>query len=144
MSRLGEARAALAALDDIAAQSLEPELLELVRLRVSQLNGCVYCLDLHGSNLRALGIDPRRCDQLPAWRDAASYSERERAALDWAEELTLLPARTRGASARPVLRDLFTNEEQFGLTALLLAINAWNRLAIALNAPVADRREQGR
>jgi AhpD family alkylhydroperoxidase len=142
MSRLARAREAISSLDELAEACLEPEFVELIRLRVSQLNGCAYCLDMHTKDLLALGVDPQHHDLLPGWRKAPGYTERERAGLDWAEQLTLKPARTAGVRSESALAEIFTHDERFALAALVIATNAWNRLAIALDAPAGNYRSR--
>jgi AhpD family alkylhydroperoxidase len=119
----------------VRRSTLEPLLLELVRMRASQLNGCAYCLDMHAKDARARGEDEQRLHVLAAWRDAPFYSNRERAALAWCEALTLLP-RTARDDAYSALAADFTEEEIVALTLAIVAINGWNRLAIGLHSPV--------
>ena len=111
---------------------LEPALIELVLMRVSQINGCAYCLDMHSKDARAAGETEQRLYVLPAWRETRLFSERERIALHWAEELTRL------ASPEAVPDDLyeqarkhFEEAELVDLTLLVVAINGWNRINIA-------------
>jgi AhpD family alkylhydroperoxidase len=115
---------------------LEPLLRELVRLRVSQLNGCAYCLDMHSKDARALGEDDQRLHVLAAWRDAPFYTARERAALAWGEALTLLPQTGAPDDVYAELEAQFSSEEIAALTFAVVAINGWNRLAVGLRTPV--------
>ena len=115
-----------------AAGRLEPALIELVLMRVSQINGCAFCLDMHSKDARAAGETEQRLYLLPAWRETRLYSERERIALAWAEELTEL------AGPEPVsdalyerARQLFEEAELVDLTLLVVAINSWNRVNVA-------------
>lgn len=117
---------------------LEPPLLELVKTRASQLNGCAYCLDMHTKDARARGEDEQRLHVLAAWRDAPFYSARERAALAWCEALTLLPQEGAPDEVFAEVRDHFTDEEIAALTFAIVAINGWNRLAVGLRSPVGD------
>lgn len=114
------------------AGRLEPLLIELVLMRVSQINGCAYCLDMHSKDARAAGETEQRLHVLPAWRETKLYSERERIALAWAEELTEL------ASPEPVsdalyeqARQHFEEAELVDLTMLVVAINGFNRINVA-------------
>ncbi|HJP99957.1 MAG TPA: carboxymuconolactone decarboxylase family protein [Rhodanobacteraceae bacterium] len=126
----------------IESGNLEPELCNLVLMRVSQLNGCAYCLDMHSKDARAAGEAEQRLYVLPAWREAPFYSERERAALAWCEALTQLPAHDQSvpdalykeASAQ------FDEKELVDLTLLVGSINVWNRINIAARPEVGDYR----
>jgi AhpD family alkylhydroperoxidase len=111
---------------------LEPSLLELVKLRASQINGCAYCLDMHTKDARARGESEQRIYLLEAWRESPFYSERERAALAWAEAVTLV-AETRVPDAvYEEVRRHFSDDELLALTMAVATINAWNRLNVAL------------
>jgi AhpD family alkylhydroperoxidase len=114
------------------AGRLEPALVQLVLMRVSQINGCAFCLDMHSKDARAAGETEQRLYLLPAWRETKLYSERERLALAWAEELTEL------ASPEAVPDALYEQASQqfeeaalVDLTLLVVAINSWNRINIA-------------
>jgi AhpD family alkylhydroperoxidase len=113
---------------------LEPLLLELVRMRSSQLNGCAYCLDMHSKDARALGETEQRLYGLSAWREAPYYSERERAALWWTEELTLVHQNHVPEVAADEVRRHFSDEEWVNLSLAVVMINTWNRLAIAFRS----------
>lgn len=115
----------------LAKSSLEKNLLTLVDFRVSQINGCAYCLDMHSKDLRAAGETEQRLYCLEAWRDAPFYTERERAALLWAESLTTLGKE--GVSDEIYERAVkqFSEKELIDLTMAVVAINGWNRLNIA-------------
>jgi AhpD family alkylhydroperoxidase len=115
---------------------LEPKLVELVKIRASQINGCAFCLDMHGKDARAIGEDEQRLQVLAAWREAPFYSKRERAALAWCESLTLLPETGAPDNAYTELTDHFSPEEIVALTLQVVAINGWNRLAVGFRAPV--------
>lgn len=116
----------------IKGSGLAEDLLELVKLRASQLNGCAYCLQFHLNLARQLGIETAKLDLLAAWREAPVYSTRERLALAWTEALTLAPA---GGADEALYQQLLA---EFGaaplsfLTAAIANINAWNRIAMAL------------
>ena len=110
---------------------LERPLLELVKLRTSQLNGCAYCLDMHSKDARALGETEQRIYALNAWRETPFYTERERAALEWAEEVTLIAADHAPDEVYERVAKQFTPEELANLTFAIATINSWNRLCIA-------------
>ncbi|HET6629802.1 MAG TPA: carboxymuconolactone decarboxylase family protein [Woeseiaceae bacterium] len=117
---------------------LEPALLELVRMRASQLNGCAYCLDMHSKDARAAGESEQRLYLLSAWREAPFYSERERAALAWAEAVTLLPGSGVSDEVYAQARIHFGEEELVKLTMAVVAINGWNRLEVAFRGEVGS------
>ena len=110
---------------------LEESLVELMKLRASQINGCAYCIDMHWKDLRALGEKEQRMYGLDAWEESPYYTERERAALKWTEAVTLV----REGHVRDVVyeevRKQFSEKEVSDLTVIVATINAWNRLAIA-------------
>jgi len=111
---------------------LEPALIELVLMRVSQINGCAYCLDMHSKDARAAGETEQRLYVLPAWRETRLFNERERIALHWAEELTELATREALPDALyQQAREHFEEAELVDLTLLVVAINGWNRINIA-------------
>ncbi|HEX5438933.1 MAG TPA: carboxymuconolactone decarboxylase family protein [Gemmatimonadaceae bacterium] len=116
---------------------LEPGLLELVKLRASQINGCAYCLDMHSKDARAAGETEQRIYVLSAWREAPFYTPRERAALAWAEAVTKI---SEGISEElfEEVRQQFSEEELVGLTTAVVTINSWNRFAISLGADVGS------
>ncbi|ADO47320.1 carboxymuconolactone decarboxylase family protein [[Enterobacter] lignolyticus] len=111
---------------------LDLTLIELVYLRVSQINGCAFCLEMHSKALRKRGVDPLKLDALAGWRVSHQFSERERVALAWAEELTDI-ARTRAEDAvyQP-LEEHFTPREISDLTFAISLMNAFNRLAVSM------------
>ncbi len=110
---------------------LEESLLHLVRLRVSQINGCAYCLDMHWKDLRALEESEQRLYSLDAWRECPYYTERERAALAWAEAVTQVTEGHVPDAVYEEARRLFSEKELADLTLTVTAINSWNRLSIA-------------
>jgi AhpD family alkylhydroperoxidase len=122
---------ALLALESyIRRSSLEHTTYELVKLRASQINGCAYCLDMHSKDARAAGETEQRIYCLPAWRECPFYTDRERAALEWTEAVTLI---TEGHVPDEVyrrVREHFSEKELVDLNFAVVAINAWNRLAI--------------
>jgi AhpD family alkylhydroperoxidase len=113
---------------------LEPLLLELVRMRASQINGCAYCLDMHSKDARALGETEQRLYALNAWRETPFYSPRERAALLWTEELTLISQGHVPDAVYEEARQHFSEQELVDLTLAIVVINGWNRLAISFRS----------
>ena len=114
---------------------IEKNLLHLLELRVSQLNGCAYCIDMHSKDLRAAGETEQRLYLLDAWRESPVYTERERAAFAWAEAITFV---TNGHVPDEVYEEVkkqFTEEEIVDLTFAVTTINTWNRLNIAFRTP---------
>jgi AhpD family alkylhydroperoxidase len=123
---------AMDALDHyLQACGLERTLIFLVQLRVSQINGCAYCLDMHWKDLRAAGENEQRLYSLDAWRECPYYSERERAALAWTEAVTLIADGHVPDVVYDQVRAHFGEKELADLTLAVAAINAWNRLSIA-------------
>ncbi|MGS1016792.1 carboxymuconolactone decarboxylase family protein [Allosphingosinicella humi] len=112
------------------AASLEPSLIELVKIRSSQINGCANCINMHTTEARAQGETEQRIYLLSAWREAPCYTSRERAALGWTEALTRLSEGHAHESAYEALKDEFTEEERVKLTLMINVINGWNRLAV--------------
>jgi AhpD family alkylhydroperoxidase len=112
------------------AASLEPSLIELVKIRVSQINGCANCINMHATEARSRGETEQRIYLLSAWREAPCYTERERAALGWTEALTRLSEGHTHESAYGALRAQFSDEEQVKLTLMINIINGWNRLSV--------------
>lgn len=110
---------------------LEAPLLELVRLRASQINGCAYCLDMHSKDARARGETEQRLYLLQAWAEAPFYSDRERAALGWTEAVTRVSETHVPDSVYKEARKHFTEAELVALTMAVVTINGWNRIAIA-------------
>lgn len=119
----------------IAASGLEHNLIELVKLRASQINGCAFCIHLHVTDARAHGETEMRLHMLPAWRESPLYSDRERAALAWTEALTLLAATGAPDADFEMVKAQFSEAEQVNLTLAIGAINLWNRLQVGLRAP---------
>jgi len=110
---------------------LEPVLLDLVRLRASQINGCAFCIDMHAKDLRAAGESEQRVYMLDAWRESPFYSDRERAALAWTEAVTLITAEHVPDEVYEQARQHFSEEELANLTLAIIAINGWNRLNVS-------------
>ncbi len=109
---------------------LEHSLLQLVEMRASQINGCAYCLDMHSKDARAMGETEQRLYVLNAWRESPFYTERERAALEWTEALTLVGTTHAPDEAYEQARSQFSEKELVDLTMAIVAINGWNRLSI--------------
>ncbi len=128
---------AMLGLQQVVDQSkLDHKLLELVKIRASQINGCAYCLDMHTKDAIAIGESEQRIHVLAAWREAPFYSQRERAALAWCESLTQISQA--GASDRlyDEIENLFSPQEVVDLTLAIVTINSWNRLAVGFNSEV--------
>ena len=149
--RFPEVRTAMSAIEQHVHRSgLEPKLLELVKLRASLINGCAYCIDMHTKVARSLGESEQRLYEVSVWRDAPFYTERERAALAWTEAVTLVHVEHVPDDVYEIVRRHFEEKELVDLTAAVVAINGWNRFAIAfrtvpgtfrLGKPAAGNRE---
>jgi AhpD family alkylhydroperoxidase len=125
----------------VRQSGLEPALLELVKTRASQLNGCAYCIDMHTKDARAHGETEQRLYALPAWRETPFFSERERAALAWTEAVTLVADAPIDEDDYADVRDHFDEKSLVDLTLAIVAINGWNRLSIAFaTVPGSYRR----
>jgi AhpD family alkylhydroperoxidase len=122
----------------VRGAALEPGLLELVRIRASQINGCAYCLAMHNRDARAQGEHQTRLDTVAAWREAPFFTARERAALAWCEALTELPRAGAPDADFAVVEAVFSAEETAALTFAIVAINGWNRLAVGLGSDVTS------
>jgi AhpD family alkylhydroperoxidase len=118
----------------IPASGLEPALMELVKMRASQINGCGYCLHMHATEARQKGESEERLYLLDAWRESPLYSARERAALAWTEALTLVSETRAPDDAYRAVAEQFSQEEQVALTLLIVAINGWNRINVGFRA----------
>ena len=114
------------------------KLLDLVRMRASQINGCAYCLDMHSKDARAAGETEQRLYGLEAWRETPYYSARERAALEWTEALTLVAETHAPDEVYERVRAQFSEDELVHLTLAIVAINGWNRLNIAARTVPGD------
>ncbi len=132
--------AGLAAMSELEravhASTLEPALVELVKIRASQINGCTYCLAMHNRDARARGEHATRLDTLAGWAEAPYYSSRERAALAWCEALTELPRTGAPDEIYAAVEKEFSPAEIAALTFAIVAINGWNRLAMGLRSDV--------
>jgi len=115
----------------LAKSGLEKNLLHLVELLVSQINGCAYCLDMHSKDFRAAGDTEQRLYLIAAWRESPVYSERERAALEWSENVTRLGESGVSDEIYERAKKQFSETELVDLTLAVVAINGWNRLNIA-------------
>lgn len=130
-------RALMALHDYVEACGLEASLVELVYVRVSQVNGCAYCLAMHTALARDHGVDALRLDTLAAWRESTAFSEREKAALAWAEAVTDV-ARGVPDAAYSHARTQFSLNEIADLTWAVVGINAWNRAMTAFRVPIGE------
>ena len=118
----------------LAESSVEAPLRDLVKLRASQINGCAYCIDMHWKDARAAGETEQRLYGLAAWREAPYYTERERAALEWTEALTLIADNHVPDELYEQSRRQFSEQELVDLTLAVTTINAWNRIAISFRS----------
>ncbi|HEY3939720.1 MAG TPA: carboxymuconolactone decarboxylase family protein [Bryobacteraceae bacterium] len=140
--RLDAQKAAPAAVQALLALSgyvrkssgLEPALLELVKLRASQINGCAYCIDMHSKDARANGESEQRLYALDAWKETPFFTDRERAALAWTEAITLIREGHAPNEIYEEARQRFSEEELVNLTLAIITINGWNRLLIGFRA----------
>ncbi|RQO33480.1 alkylhydroperoxidase [Herminiimonas sp. KBW02] len=117
--------------NQIAKGTLDILLKELVRLRASQINGCAFCLDMHVTDARKAGEIERRLATVAAWREAPFFSDKERAALEWTESLTLVAQSHVPDAVWEAVRPHFTDAELVELTLLITSINSWNRFSVA-------------
>lgn len=135
---------AMLGLETYVRQSgLERPLLELVKMRASQINGCAYCLDMHSKDARAAGETEQRLYGLNAWEESPFYSDRERAALAWTEAVTLVSKGHVPDEAYEEARKQFSEKELLDLTMAVVAINGWNRLSIAFRAVAGNYQPAG-
>ena len=116
----------------IEASGLKYSLIELVKMRASQINGCAYCLHMHSQDARRAGEREERLHLLAAWRESSLYNERERAALAWTEAVTHLAETGAPDADFEALKRLFTEAEIVNLTLAIAMINLWNRIAVPL------------
>jgi AhpD family alkylhydroperoxidase len=130
---------ALGSLSFSAGSTLDARLRELVNLRISQINGCAFCIDMHWADLLRQGVEPRAVNAVAGWREAHRFfSERERAALNWAEAVNAVPHRTPGDADFEQVRRHFEPAEIAELTFAVGAIRAWNMLNASFQTPVPD------
>jgi len=138
-----DAMKAVAALETyVKGSGLEASLIELIKMRASQINGCAYCLDMHARDARAKGESEQRLYLLDAWRESPLYSDRERAALAWTEAVTLGSQTRVPDEVYEEARRIFSEEELVKLTVAVATINAWNRIAISFRAVHPVRKAQ--
>ena len=124
----------------LGKSSLGMVLIELVQTRVSQINGCAFCLDMHVRDLRKHGEGWQRINSLPTWRETGLYSARERAALNWAETMTrLTDGHANHDAGFEALKLQFSDQEIVELCWVIATINTWNRMAISMQAPVVEK-----
>jgi AhpD family alkylhydroperoxidase len=130
---------AMAGMEKYAREcGLEHGLLELVKLRASQINGCAYCVDMHTKDARVEGETEQRLYAVSVWRETPFFTERERAALEWTESITLVSERGASDELYEKLRRQFSEKEAVDLTLAIITINGWNRLAIGFRAVVGS------
>jgi AhpD family alkylhydroperoxidase len=128
-------KAMLALEESFKSSTLEPVLMDLVRLRASQINGCAFCIHMHATDLRKLVESEVRLYMLNAWHESTLYSDRERAALGWTEALTRLADTHAPDDDYAALKAQFSDAEQVQLTLLIGSINTWNRLSVGMRNP---------
>jgi len=130
---------ALSQLSFASGSALGWRLKELVNLRVSQINGCAFCIDMHWADLLRQGVDPRHVNAIAGWREAHRFfDDRERAALNWAEAVNAIPHRTPSDDDFALLKNSFTEAEIADLTFSVAAIRAWNMLNASFHTPVPE------
>jgi AhpD family alkylhydroperoxidase len=122
----------------VRGSGLEPTVVELVKLRASYLNGCAYCVDMHTKDARLAGESEQRLSAVPVWRETPFFTPRERAALAWTEAVTEIARTGVPDEAYAEAREQFTEAELVALTMAVVAINGWNRLAVAFRVPVGS------
>ena len=136
---LPDALKAMLGLERVANSGLDdPRLLNLIKIRASQINGCAYCVGLHAAEAREHGETDERLDMVAVWREAECFGRAERAALAWCEALTRLPDSGAPDELFDELAHRFTSEQVLALTLAIVAINGWNRLNVGFRTPVAD------
>jgi len=128
----------------IHESSIEPKLVHLLKMRASQINGCAYCLDMHSKDARAGGETEQRLYGLDAWREAPYYTDRERAALEWTEALTRVTDGHVPDEVYERAKRQFSEKELVELAMIAVAINGWNRLAIAFRSEAGTYQPQQR
>jgi AhpD family alkylhydroperoxidase len=138
----GLLRAMLTLGREIEAAGIDKIIYELVKIRASQVNGCAYCIDMHTKDARAMGESEQRFYALNAWRETPFFSARERAALEWTEALTRVADTHVPDEVWAAAREQFDESQLVTLTFAVIAINGWNRLAIAARAPVGTYQPQ--
>lgn len=137
--KLPEAFEAMLAVQIVVDKSsIDHKLLELIKVRASQINGCAHCLEMHTKDAIAFGENEQRLHLLAAWWEAPLYSDKERAALAWCESLTIISSLGAPANLYEELNKCFTAKEIVELTLAIIAINSWNRLAVAFKSDVGN------
>lgn len=126
----------------VEQSGLEHGLMELVKIRASQINACAYCLDMHTKDARALGETEQRIYALPAWREAPFYTPRERAALEWTEAVTRVGDTHVPDDVYAIASAEFDEPQLVALTFAIVAINSWNRLSVAFRTPAGTYKPQ--
>ena len=130
---------ALGQLSFAAGSAIDPRLKELVSLRISQVNGCAFCIDMHWADLLKQGVEPRRVNAVAGWREAHRFfDEKERAALNWAEAVNAIPQRTPGDADFAAVKAHFSDAQIAELTFSVAAIRAWNMLNASFHTPVPE------
>ncbi|HEV7175239.1 MAG TPA: carboxymuconolactone decarboxylase family protein [Solirubrobacteraceae bacterium] len=138
---LPDALKAMLGLEGVANGGLDnPRLLNLIRIRASQINGCAYCVRLHAGKAREGGETDERLDMVAVWREADCFGQAERAALAWCEAVTLLPDSGAPDELYDDLSRHFTSQQVVALTLAIVAINGWNRLNVGFRTPLAAAR----
>lgn len=124
----------------IASTDIDKDLANLIKIRVSQINGCAWCLDMHTKDSKASGIDEQKILLVPVWYDAPVFNDKEKTAFEWAESLTRNPAGRLEVSDNLYkrMRDNFSEKQIVDLTMVVIAINGWNRLNIAFHNVVCN------
>lgn len=130
----GALKAMLGLESHVRRSGIEPSLLHLIKTRASQINGCAYCIDMHTKDARAEAETEQRLYALDAWRETPFFSARERAALEWTESLTLVSETHVPDQTYTSVRQQFDEEELANLTMAIVAINGWNRIAVAFRS----------
>ena len=118
----------------VRACGIEPKLLELIKIRASQINGCAYCLDMHTKDARAQGETEQRIYALNAWRETPFFTEKERAALAWTESVTQVSTSQVPDEVYEIVRQHFDEKEIVNITTAIVAINGWNRFAVSFRS----------
>jgi AhpD family alkylhydroperoxidase len=126
-----EAYRHLTQMEGLIARNVEPKLYHLIKMRASQINGCAFCLQMHTAEALHIGEKPERLTALDAWEESPLYTDKERAALRWTEELTLIADSGASSEAFEELKDHFSDEEIGWLILAAVQINSWNRIAIS-------------
>ena len=138
----GAMKAMLGLEEYLHSVELPQGILHLIKLRVSQINGCAYCIDMHWKDLRAIGEPEHRLYALDAWRESPFYNEKERAALEWAEAVTKIADTHADDEIFERVKGHFTEKELVDLTLAIATINAWNRLSISFRAEPGHYRSK--